>query len=91
MNITTKAVSGTLESSDVMIEISPGGGELQIEVESIVKQQFGDTIERVVREILDKFHVTDADVYVNDRGALDCTIRARVETAVKRAGKEETK
>lgn len=89
MNVIKRAVSGTLESSDVLIEISPGNGGVQIEIDSIVKQQFGDIIERIIKETLKQFDVMDADVYVNDRGALDCTIQARVETAIKRAVEEE--
>jgi citrate lyase gamma subunit len=33
--------------------------------------------------------VTGAQIRVQDRGALDCTIRARVETAVLRGGEEK--
>ena len=36
-------------------------------------------------ETLDRLHVTDAKVTVIDKGALDCTIKARVECAVYRA------
>ena len=40
------------------------------------------------KAMLQELDVTDACVRVNDRGALDCVIRARVETAVLR-GKGE--
>ena len=36
-------------------------------------------------ETLDRLEVTDAKVTVVDHGALDCTIKARVECAVFRA------
>jgi citrate lyase subunit gamma (acyl carrier protein) len=39
--------------------------------------------------VLDKFEVTGAHVTLKDQGALDCTIRARVETALRRAAKED--
>ena len=42
----------------------------------------------VVREVLGQCGVSKANVRVRDRGALDCVIRARVETAVIR-GKGE--
>lgn len=78
------ASAGTLESSDVYVEIEPSCDGLAIEIESVVKEQFGDAIEAVVREVLTEYEVTGAKVLVSDRGALDCVIRARVETAVLR-------
>jgi citrate lyase subunit gamma (acyl carrier protein) len=54
-------------------------------LESVVLKQFGDDIKASVMEVLAENAVTNAKVSVNDRGAIDCTIRARVETALKRA------
>ena len=54
---------------------------------SVVAQQFGESIQRVVREVLQEQGVENANVRVVDRGALECVIRARVETAILR-GKE---
>jgi citrate lyase subunit gamma (acyl carrier protein) len=87
MDILKSASAGTMESSDAYIELEPAA-ELQIHIESVVKKQFGDKIEGAVREVLADHGVTCASVRVIDRGALDCVIRARVETAVKRAGGE---
>ena len=58
---------------------------MNISVESVVKKQFGDKIIASVRDVLDEYSVADANVRVVDRGALDCVIRARVETAILRA------
>lgn len=85
MEILRSACAGTIESSDAYVEIEPGS-ELSIQIESIVKKQFGDKIEFSVREVLADHDVTSATVRVADRGALDCVIRARVETAIKRCG-----
>lgn len=82
------ASAGTLESSDVYVEIEPCTEGIQVEVESVVKEQFGHAIEAVVLEVLEQCRVGAAKVTVSDRGALDCVIRARVETAVLR-GKGE--
>lgn len=87
MKIIRPAVAGTLESSDALVEIAPAP-DVSVELESAVAAQFGDSIERSVREVLADFGVTGAVVRVTDRGALDCTIRARVETALVRAAKE---
>lgn len=80
------ASAGTMESSDVYVEIEPGTKGISIQLESVVLHQFGEDIRRVVREVLDEYGVEQADVRVVDRGALECVIRARVETAVLRAG-----
>jgi citrate lyase subunit gamma (acyl carrier protein) len=83
MEIVKSASAGTMESSDVYVEIEPAAG-LDIQLESVVLEQFGENIRAVVREVLDECGVTGANVRVIDRGALDCVIRARVETAVVR-------
>ena len=86
MEIVKTASAGTLESSDVYVEVSPGSG-VEIELESVVQLQFGDAIEAVVRDVLAENGVENAAVRITDRGALECVIRARVETAILR-GKE---
>ena len=73
------------------MEIAPAeeGSGLALDITSVVFAQFGEDIERVIRETLKELDVTDASVRVSDRGAVDCTIRARVETAVCRGKGEE--
>jgi citrate lyase subunit gamma (acyl carrier protein) len=87
MKITQRALAGTVESSDCMVMLLPAE-ELSIEIDSIVKQQYGHVIEKLVRDMLKKFDVTAGLVKIQDQGALDCVIEARVETALRRAGKE---
>lgn len=87
MEITRCASAGTMESSDAYVEIGPGTGGVRLELESVVMAQFGEAIESTVRQVLQELEVENADVRVVDRGALECVIRARVETAVLR-GKE---
>ena len=87
MNILKPAKAGTVESNDVYISIFPNEGKgVELTLESSVLRQFGDQIEAAIRETLEELDVKDAKITAMDRGALDCTIRARVETAVKRAG-----
>ncbi len=89
MAIIVKAASaGTMESSDAYVEIEPGQNGLEITVESVVAQQFGPAIEASVRDVLQEQGVEAAVVRIADRGALDCVLRARVETALLR-GKGE--
>lgn len=87
MKLIRSAQVGTFESSDIMIliEPTPKGSGREIELNSIVMLQYGDSIKKTINEILDKFDVTDIKMVANDKGALMPTIRARVETAIKRA------
>ncbi len=84
MKIQNCAVAGTMESSAAYVEIEPGTNGIQLELESVVANQFGDSIRSVVQEVLGELGVTGANVRVIDRGALECVIRARVETAILR-------
>ena len=88
MEIRCRASAGTLESSDAYVEIEPGSGAVDVQIQSVVAGQFGAQIESTVREVLADCGVNDANVRVVDRGALECVLRARVETAVMR-GKEQ--
>lgn len=83
--IVKKAVAGTLESSDVYVEIEPNESGIIIDIDSVVAQQFGEEIRRAANEVLAQQDVRNARLKLVDRGALDCVIRARVETAVVRA------
>ena len=47
---------------------------------------YGDAVRRVCRDVLDALRVRDASVTVEDQGALDFVLAARIETAVARAG-----
>ncbi|PWC84728.1 citrate lyase subunit gamma [Azospirillum sp. TSH100] len=85
MKIVKEALAGTLESSDLLVKVSPASGaELEIVISSEVMQQFGAQIDHVVRDTLNRLEVTAGLIVVEDKGALDCAIRARVQTAVMR-------
>ena len=85
MEIKKPAVAGTLESSDCMVTVEPGQGQVNLDLDSAVIRQYGKQIRKVIRETLDRLDVTNAKVTVVDKGALDCTIKARVECAVYRS------
>ena len=84
MELKTCASAGTMESSDVYVELSPCDSGIEIELDSVVLDQFGDSIRASVQEVLDENGIESARISLVDRGALDCVIRARVETAVLR-------
>lgn len=81
-----EAFAGTLESGDILVRILPSEEKgLHIELQSTVAYQFGRQIKQVITETLEGLDVHDAQVKAMDKGALDCTIRARVTAAVVRA------
>lgn len=84
MEIIRNASAGTMESSDAYVEIEPGTDGVKLQLESVVMAQFGEEIERTVRQTLANLKVKNANVRVIDRGALECVLRARVETAALR-------
>lgn len=86
MNITQAAVAGTLESGDVMIRIAPlETQEIDLHISSSVEKQFGDAIRATLYEILQRHDVRGVQLIVDDKGALDCVLRARLETLLARA------
>lgn len=85
MNMIRTAVAGTMESSDCMVTIEPGDNGIEFELDSSVIRQFGRQITKVTLETLERLEIKNARVKMVDKGALDCTIKARVECAVYRA------
>ena len=86
MKIEKVAKAGTLESNDILIMVMPNEDSgIELELESIVMKQFGDAIRKVIMDKLKEFGVADITIKAQDKGALDYTIAARVETAIKRA------
>lgn len=88
MTIEKFAFAGTMESSDAYVEVEPCKEGIKIEVESVVIKQFGENIKKAILDVLDEQKIENASVRIKDRGALECVIRARVETAILR-GKGE--
>lgn len=78
------ATAGSVESNDILIMISKGEGNIDIELESVVDKQYGEDIKKVIHDTLVEEGVTDAKVIAKDKGALDFTIKARVKTSIKR-------
>jgi citrate lyase subunit gamma (acyl carrier protein) len=80
------AVAGTLESGDIQVSIYPNPGQdLEIQLQSIVRSQFGEAILATTKEVLKEFGLTQAVVSLVDKGALDWVIRSRVQAACCRA------
>lgn len=84
MRIERTAQVGTLESSDVQITLAGGSGGLSFDLYSDVAAEYGEQIKAVVAAVLSDYAITDAHVKIVDKGALDCTIKARTIAAVGR-------
>jgi len=81
------AQAGTLESADILIMIAPAepGAGVQIELVTPTMKQYGAMIRQAIEKVLAANGIVDARIHANDKGALDYTIEARVQTAIDRA------
>ena len=86
MSATRTAIAGTMESNDILITVSPSRqeGKHTIAVESIVMPQFGPAITAAIEDSLKQFDSGFVHIDARDRGALECTIKARMEAALLR-------
>jgi len=91
MEIKKAGLAGTLESSDAQVSIEPSNAGIRLTVQSSVMNQYGKQIKSTVLQTLENLGVENAKVTVVDKGALDCTIKARVECAVFRSGEVSEK
>jgi citrate lyase subunit beta / citryl-CoA lyase len=66
---------------EIALEIK-SEGEIKIDLTSKVKVLYGESIKKLIAEILDFFGVKHASVKINDSGALPFVIAARMESAV---------
>ena len=85
MEIKKAATAGTLESSDCMVTIEPNDEGVEFSLSSSVINQYGNQIRKVALETLKHLDVENVRITIVDKGALDCTIKARIEGAVFRS------
>ncbi len=87
MKLLKKAQAGTFESSDIMILVEPvsEGIGRKLEIDSSVMLQYGDILTNLINKVLNKYEITDIHLIAKDKGALEPTIIARLETAIERA------
>ncbi len=67
----------------VTLNLTEQGG-VQIDLISKVKVMFGASIEKLARDILSHFEIENAELKIEDSGALPLVISARIEAAVKK-------
>lgn len=86
MEIKQIGQAGTIESSDVRIIAKPNPEKgIIINLESVVKIQFGDAIKKTIIDVLSDFDVKDVILEINDKGAHDHVIRSRMQAVLLRA------
>ena len=86
------ATAGTLESMDCLVaasRLAPGAG-LSMTLEGTSVPRFRSSMEGSVRRVVADMGEKDLEVSVQDRGALDITLEARVRTALLRLRAQET-
>ncbi|MGD9910443.1 MAG: citrate lyase acyl carrier protein [Candidatus Izemoplasmatales bacterium] len=83
-----KGIAGSKESSDCLISVSEAK-EQSIEINSSVGAFFYQQIKQVVMSTLEEKGLTNVSVIVDDRGALDQTIKARLLVAIERMREDD--
>ncbi|NOY51485.1 MAG: citrate lyase ACP [Chlorobi bacterium] len=73
---------GTKSDCYVELELKASGG-VQLELKSKVNSLYGKAISGLAREIMSFFEVRDAYLLIEDSGAVDFVLAARIEAAVK--------
>ena len=90
MEVVASSYAGSLESGDVFVQIRPNPGKgILLDLKSSVLRQFGDQIRETALATLRNLDVRDAHVSMDDKGALDPVIEARVAAAAYRAARSE--
>lgn len=90
-SVLREAKAGLNDKGDLVVHLKPAGDQsgVLLDIESKVMSMFGDQIRASVMETIESYALADLYVSVRDQGALDYAIRARVQTAIERAIKED--
>ena len=88
MEIKETASAGTIEKCDCLVTVSKGEGDIKINLSSKVLYQYGDSIRNTILQTLKKLDVNDVTIDVEDMGAFEYVIVARLEAAIYRSQKQ---
>jgi citrate lyase subunit gamma (acyl carrier protein) len=83
MKIKREAMAGSLESADCLVMVRPSE-TLEIEIESAVMKRYGKAIRAAIIETLEEMSITAGYYKIQDRGALNYCLQARVTTATRK-------
>jgi citrate lyase subunit gamma (acyl carrier protein) len=82
------AQAGTLESSDCLVSVAPSETR-ELDHRGAGATFFAGRTRGLVNDVLDSLGISGATVTIQDQGALEVTLRARLDTALERASREE--
>jgi citrate lyase subunit beta/citryl-CoA lyase len=82
----TAGPTGEKVRSDLNVSFEPGAEPLSIEIRSKVDYLYREAISRQVARVAEAFGLSTGRLVVDDAGALDLVILARVEACLRRAG-----
>jgi len=85
MELIKTGMAGTVESGDILVEVEKAEAGVDIQLDSTVMGLYGRRIREVITETVAECGVDGIKIVASDKGALDCTIRARIKTAILRA------
>ena len=88
MEIKETASAGTIDKCDCLVTVSKGDGDIKINLSSKVLYQYGDSIRNTILQTLKKLDINNVTVDVEDMGAFEYVIVARLEAAVYRSQKQ---
>lgn len=78
------AQAGTLESMDCLVTIMSADGPRVVEIAGANVQRFKSAMEERINDTLDSMNARPVHVSVQDNGAMDLVLGARVEAAYRR-------
>ena len=88
MEIKETASAGTIDKCDCLVTVSKGEGDIKINLSSKVLYQYGDSIRNTILQTLKKLDINNVTVDVEDMGAFEYVIVARLEAAIYRSQKQ---
>lgn len=80
------AQAGTLESMDCLVTVTGGvpGSGVKIEIIGSSAARFKSAMKKKVSEVVASLGAKNLDIQIQDNGAIDLVLGARVEAAVKK-------
>lgn len=84
-----ETICGENRKNDALIRYVSTNEPIEVVIISKNHLLFGQQIHRTVLEVLGDYHITCGRITVEDGGALDFVIRARLKTALERMGLHE--
>jgi citrate lyase subunit beta/citryl-CoA lyase len=86
INTYTSGIKDDKIRSDCYVELRPqNSGGIKMQLNSKVESMYGESIRKLINDILKTFEIKNASILVEDQGALPFTLAARMENVIKRA------